>query len=157
MHSFLHTFCTDVGIAFWSIFAPNPLQNLIKKNSPKNTRFLHRFFNDFRCIWDPIFEPDAQDIAIWSKESPQDLPRHPLDLDFNTILDDFLGFFEGIFVMLCFPLFSFALLCFALLYWINNQSPALSKQCLNTPTASSKQCFFTGTVAGDAKHLGYIL
>ena len=30
----------------------------------------------------------------------------------------------------------------------------LSKQCLHTPTTSSKQCCFTGTVAGDAKHLG---
>ena len=103
----------------------------------------------------PSAPQDAQDNPIWSKKSPQDLPRPPLDLDFNTILTDFLWNFEGLFVILCFPLFSFALLCFALLYWINNQSPALSRQCLHTPTTSSKQCFFTGTVAGDAKHLGY--
>ena len=122
------------------------------KNTQKGRVFLlfFRFLvpNAPKC---PPGRPRQRNLK--QKEPPRP-PQTPSGPWFYYNFRRFWWHFERIFVMLCFPLFSFALLCFSLLYWINNQSPALSKQCLHTPTTFSKQCFFTGTVAGDAKHLG---
>ena len=75
--------------------------------------FVHSFANFWRQML-PSAPQDARDSEIWSKKSPQDLPRPPLDLDFITIFNDFddiLKEFSSCFAFL----FSFALLCFALL------------------------------------------
>ena len=109
-------------------------------------------FLGFWCQMLPSAPQDARDSEIWSKKSPQDPPDLLwtwISIQFWTISYEISKDFSSCFASLCSPL-----LCFALLYWINNQSPALSRQCFHTPTTSSKQCFFTGTVAGDAKHLG---
>ena len=79
---------------------------------PRSPIFL--FFAGFWCQMLPRAPQDAQDSATWSKESPQEFPRPPLDLDFNTILNDFWWNVEGLFVVICFvcfPFLSFALRC----------------------------------------------
>ena len=50
-HHFLAHFCFQSP--------PKPHQKTFKKT----TRFLHRFFNDFRWIWDTIFEPSWPILA----------------------------------------------------------------------------------------------
>ena len=83
------------------------------KNTQKGCVFL--LFSSFWCQMLPSAPQDAQDSEIWSKKSPQDLPRPPLDLDFITIFDDFddiLKEFSSCFAFLCFPL-----LCFAFRYF----------------------------------------
>ena len=79
-------------MASWS---PHGRQNASQDGpkTPKKVMFFS-FFSGFWCQMPPSAPQDAQDNEIWSKKSPQDLPRPPLDLDFNTILDDFLWNFE---------------------------------------------------------------
>ena len=99
-------------MASWS---PHGRQNASQDGpkTPKKVVFFS-FFSGFWCQMLPSAPQDARDSEIWSKKSPQDLPRPPLDLDFITIFDDFddiLKEFSSCFAFL----FSFALLCFALL------------------------------------------
>ena len=73
----------------------------------KNTQKGHVFLLFFKFLvpYAPKCPQDARDSDIWSKKSPQDLPRPPLDLDFITIsddLDDFLKEFSSCFAFRCF-------------------------------------------------------
>ena len=74
-------------MASWS---PHGRQNA-SQDAPKTAKkvMFFSFFAGFWCPMLPKAPQDAQDSATWSKESPQEFPRPPLDLDFNTILDDF--------------------------------------------------------------------
>ena len=74
-------------MASWS---PHGRQDA-SQDAPKTAKkvLFFSFFSGFWCHMLPRAPQDAQDSATWSKESPQEFPRPPLDLDFNTILDDF--------------------------------------------------------------------
>ena len=123
-------------MASWS---PHGRQNASQDGpkTPKKVMFFF-FFQVFgaKCSQVPPGRPRQRNLE--QKEPPRP-PQTPSGPWFYYNFRRFWWHFERIFVMLCFPLFSFALLCFSLLYWINNQSPALSKQCLHTPTTFSKQ------------------
>ena len=100
-------------MASWS---PHGRQNASQDGpkTPKKVVFFS-FFSGFWCQMLPSAPQDARDSEIWSKKSPQDLPRPPLDLDFITIFDDFddiLKEFSSCFAFLCFPLLCFAFRCF---------------------------------------------
>ena len=99
-------------MASWS---PHGRQNASQDGpkTPKKVVFFS-FFSGFWCQMLPSAPQDARDSEIWSKKSPQDLPRPPLDLDFITIFDDFddiLKEFSSCFAFLFF--LCLELLCFA--------------------------------------------
>ena len=99
-------------MASWS---PHGRQNASQDGpkTPKKVMFFF-FFSCFWCQMLPSAPQDARDSEIWSKKSPQDLPRPPLDLDFITIFDDFddiLKEFSSCFAFLFF--LCLELLCFA--------------------------------------------
>ena len=74
-------------MASWS---PHGRQNA-SQDGPKISKkvLFFSFFAGFWCQMLPRAPQDDQDSAIWSKESPEEFPGPPLDLDFNTIFDDF--------------------------------------------------------------------
>ena len=107
---FLHAFCIDFGITFWSIFASKPCQNLIKKTNNK----LHDFCIDFSTIFDGFGTPFSSQVGpswhevghqgpswssswrswapLWLQDAAQAPPRGsqtPPDLHFHRFSDHF--------------------------------------------------------------------
>ena len=107
---FFHHFRIHFGIHFWSIFGPNPLQNLFKKPSKKYIKFCIDFssiFNGFGTPFSTQVGPCWRQVGhlgaswacscrswapSWLQGAPQAPPRAsrtPPDLNFHRFGDHF--------------------------------------------------------------------